>query len=242
MAISRRSKNLIAIAARPDAFLIVDEAHTGVYGEQGRELTAPCEGRENLPVVHTCGKALGAAGALVTASGVLRNLMVNRCRPFIFAAAPSSLPSPCGQPLSILQEESERQQHLAKLVTFAHRQMRKRGWQSPSGSQIVPCSRARPGNLCRTRSGRHCPTRGRARRHSAECIRRYRTSNRDGSWRRFRSTTFDDRIRTGLAGDRDQSAEWREPLPGCGGQCRALGARWPPDGHHNSGRRHRGYP
>lgn len=139
MAISRRSKNLIAIAARPDAFLIVDEAHTGVYGEQGRELTAPCEGRGNLPVVHTCGKALGAAGALVTASGVLRNLMVNRCRPFIFAPAPSSLPSPCGQPLSILQEESERQQHLAKLVTFAHRQMRKRGWQSPSGSQIVPC-------------------------------------------------------------------------------------------------------
>lgn len=97
MAISRRSKNLTAIAARPDAFLIVDEAHTGVYGEQGRELTAPCEGRENLRVVHTCGKALGAAGALVTASGVLRNLMVNRCRPFIFAAAPSSLPSPCGQ-------------------------------------------------------------------------------------------------------------------------------------------------
>lgn len=40
---------------------------------------------------------------------------------------------------SILQEESERQQHLAKLVTFTHRQMRKRGWQSPSGSQIVPC-------------------------------------------------------------------------------------------------------
>lgn len=90
-------EDLVAIAARPDAFLIVDEAHTGVYGEQGRELTAPCEGRENLPVVHTCGKALGAAGALVTASGVLRNLMVNRCRPFIFAAAPSSLPSPCGQ-------------------------------------------------------------------------------------------------------------------------------------------------
>lgn len=130
----------IAIADRPDAFLIVDEAHTAVYGEQGRELTAPCEGRENLLVVHTSGKALGAGGALVSASGVLRNLMVNRCRPFIFATAPSSLMAIAVRAArSILQEESERQQHLAKLVTFTHRQMRKPGWQSPSGSQIVPC-------------------------------------------------------------------------------------------------------
>ncbi|MCK1711193.1 8-amino-7-oxononanoate synthase [Bradyrhizobium sp. 143] len=134
-------EDLVAIADRHDAFLIVDEAHaTGVYGEQERELTAPCEGRENLLVVHTCGKALGAAGALVTASGVLRDFMVNRCRPFIFATAPSSLMAIAVRAaLSILQEESERQQHLAKLVAFMHRQMRKRGWQSPSGSQIVPC-------------------------------------------------------------------------------------------------------
>ncbi|WP_247493723.1 aminotransferase class I/II-fold pyridoxal phosphate-dependent enzyme [Bradyrhizobium sp. 142] len=58
-------EDLVAIADRYDAFLIVDEAHaTGVYGEQGRELTGPYEGRENLLVVHTCGKALSAAGAL----------------------------------------------------------------------------------------------------------------------------------------------------------------------------------
>ncbi|MCP1909257.1 7-keto-8-aminopelargonate synthetase-like enzyme [Bradyrhizobium elkanii] len=83
-------KDLVAIAERYEAFLVVDEAHaTGVYGEQGRGLTAPYEGRENLLVIHTCGKALGAAGALVTASGVLRDFMINRCRPFIFATAPS---------------------------------------------------------------------------------------------------------------------------------------------------------
>lgn len=134
-------EDLVAIADRYDAFLIVDEAHaTGVYGEQGRELTASYEGRENLLVVHTCGKALGAAGALVTASGMLRDFMVNRCRSFIFATAPSSLMTIAVRAaLSILQEESERQQHLAKLVAFTHRQMRKRGWQRPSGSQIVPC-------------------------------------------------------------------------------------------------------
>lgn len=35
-------------------------------------LSSPYDRRENLLVVHTCGKALGVAGALVTASGVLR--------------------------------------------------------------------------------------------------------------------------------------------------------------------------
>lgn len=130
---------LSAIADRMGAFLIVDEAHaTGVYGEQGRGLTASYEGRENLVVVHTCGKALGAVGALVTATGVLRDFMVNRCRPFIFATAPSPLMAVAvGEALSILQEEPDRQQRLNNLVDFANREIEARGWH-PSGSQIVP--------------------------------------------------------------------------------------------------------
>lgn len=134
-------KDMVALADRHDAFLMVDEAHaTGVYGEQGRGLTAPYEGRENLLVVHTCGKALGAAGALVTASGVLRDFMVNRCRPFIFATAPSPLVAVAvREAILILQQEPERQQRLTKLVAFAHREMRERGWKSLSDSQIVPC-------------------------------------------------------------------------------------------------------
>jgi 8-amino-7-oxononanoate synthase len=85
-------EELVAIADLYEAFLLVDEAHaTGVHGEQGRGLTARYEGRDNLIVVHTCGKALGAAGALVTMNRVLRDFMVNRCRPFIFATAPSPL-------------------------------------------------------------------------------------------------------------------------------------------------------
>ncbi|WP_314957369.1 8-amino-7-oxononanoate synthase [Bradyrhizobium cosmicum] len=133
-------KELIAMADRYDAFVVVDEAHaTGVYGEQGRGLTAPYERRENLLVVHTCGKALGAAGALVTASGVLRDFMVNRCRPFIFATAPSPLMAVAvREALIILREEPERQQRLAKLVAFTHREIGARRGRSPSDSQIVP--------------------------------------------------------------------------------------------------------
>ncbi|TYL72525.1 8-amino-7-oxononanoate synthase [Bradyrhizobium cytisi] len=133
-------EDLVAIADRYGAFLMVDEAHaTGVYGERGRGLTAPYEGRENLLVVHTCGKALGAAGALVTVSGVLRDFMINRCRPFIFATAPSPLMAVAvREALFILQHEPERQQRLAKLVAFTHREVGLRGWRSPSASQIVP--------------------------------------------------------------------------------------------------------
>lgn len=79
-------KDLVEIADRYDAFLMIDKAHaTGIYSEQGRGRAAPFEKRENVVVVHTCGKALGAAGALVTAARVLRDFLVNRCRPFIFA-------------------------------------------------------------------------------------------------------------------------------------------------------------
>src|ERR1700733_9910746 len=131
---------LVAIADRHDAFLMVDEAHaTGVYGEQGRGLTAPYGGRENLVVIHTCGKALGAAGALVTTTRVLRDFMVNRCRPFIFSTAPSPLMAVAvREALLILQQEPEHQRRLTNLIAFTGRQIGARGGWHSSGSQILP--------------------------------------------------------------------------------------------------------
>jgi 8-amino-7-oxononanoate synthase len=133
-------ESLIAIADRHEAFLMIDEAHaTGVYGEQGRGLTARYEGRENLVVIHTCGKALGAAGALVTATRVLRDFMVNRCRPFIFSTAPSPLMAVAvSEALLILQQEPKHQQRLSNLMAFTHRQIGERGGWRASGSQILP--------------------------------------------------------------------------------------------------------
>ncbi|RTL49638.1 MAG: 8-amino-7-oxononanoate synthase [Bradyrhizobiaceae bacterium] len=132
-------KELVALADKYDAFLMVDEAHaTGVYGEQGRGLSAAFEGRDNLVVVHTCGKALGAAGALVTMTATLRDFIVNRARAFIFATAPSPLMAVAvSEALKILQDEPERRQRLAALVAFAGREIGARGWRA-SGSQIVP--------------------------------------------------------------------------------------------------------
>jgi 8-amino-7-oxononanoate synthase len=131
---------LLAIADQHDAFLMVDEAHaTGVYGEDGRGCAATYEGRENLVVVHTCGKALGAAGALVTTTKLLHDFIVNRCRPFIFSTAPSPLMAVAvKEALSILREEPERRQRLKSLIDFTHREIGSReGWRL-FGSQIMP--------------------------------------------------------------------------------------------------------
>ena len=131
---------LVAIADRHDAFLMIDEAHaTGVYGEEGRGLTAAYEGRENLIVIHTCGKALGVAGALVTTTKILRDFIVNRCRPFIFSTAPSPLMAVAVEAaLSILREEPEHQRRLTNLIGFARREIGARqGWLL-FGSQILP--------------------------------------------------------------------------------------------------------
>ncbi|MGY4509334.1 7-keto-8-aminopelargonate synthetase-like enzyme [Bradyrhizobium sp. USDA 3650] len=90
-------------------------------------------------VVHTCGKELGAAGALVVASGVLRDFMVNRCHPFIFATAPSPLMAVAvREALFMLREEPKRQQRLAKLIAFTHREIGAPSGRSSSESQIVP--------------------------------------------------------------------------------------------------------
>ena len=128
------------VADQHDAFLMIDEAHaTGVFGPNGRGLTAAYEGRENLIAIHTCGKALGAAGALVTTTNLLRDFIVNRCRPFIFSTAPSPLMAVAVlEALSILRDEPGRQQHLQGLIDVARRQINAReGWRL-SGSQIMP--------------------------------------------------------------------------------------------------------
>ncbi|MGY4430700.1 8-amino-7-oxononanoate synthase [Bradyrhizobium sp. F1.13.1] len=132
-------EDLLMIADRHNSFLVVGEVHpTSVCTEQGRGLTTFYERRENLLVVHSWGEALGASGAPVTLSGVLRDFIINFCCPFIFATAPSQLIAVAvREALLTLQAELERQQRLAKLVAFKHWEIA-RGERSLSNSQISP--------------------------------------------------------------------------------------------------------
>ncbi|ESZ15260.1 8-amino-7-oxononanoate synthase [Mesorhizobium sp. L48C026A00] len=133
-------ESLVALADRHQAFLVVDEAHaTGVWGQDGRGLAAAFEGRDNIIALHTCGKALGASGALVTGPGTLCDYLVNRCRPFIYATAPSPLMAVAArEALAILSDEPMRRVQLHERIAFASRQLAECCGVTPSGSQIQP--------------------------------------------------------------------------------------------------------
>jgi len=132
--------DLMAVAERHDAMLVIDEAHaTGVLGPEGRGLAAPFEGRDNIITLHTCGKALGTVGGFVLAPKIIRDFLVNRSRPFIFATAPSPLIAAVTRAaIALLRASPERRDRLARLVQFAGTELRRRCGVEPSGSQILP--------------------------------------------------------------------------------------------------------
>jgi len=131
---------LSEIAARHDAFLMIDEAHaTGVYGPHGRGLAAGLEGCANVVTVHTCGKALGVFGAIVCLAAPLRDVLVNRCRNFIFATAPSPLVAASVRAaLRIVAASDDRRAALAARVALAERELLRTCGVAPSGSQVQP--------------------------------------------------------------------------------------------------------
>ena len=131
---------LFAVADRHEAMVVIDEAHaTGVLGPQGRGLAAGFEGRDNVITLHTCGKALGTAGGFVLAPRIVRDFLVNRARPFIFATAPSPLIAAITRAaLKISRTHPERREQLARLVRFAGAELRRRCGIEPSGSHILP--------------------------------------------------------------------------------------------------------
>ncbi|WP_024576202.1 MULTISPECIES: 8-amino-7-oxononanoate synthase [unclassified Afipia] len=131
---------LLAVADRHDGMLVIDEAHaTGVLGPQGRGLAAACEGRDNVITLHTCGKALGTVGGFILAPRTIRDFLVNRARPFIFATAPSPLIAAITRAaIHISRTNPERRERLARLVRFAGDELYRRCSVAPSGSQILP--------------------------------------------------------------------------------------------------------
>ncbi len=132
--------DLLALAAQHDGFLVIDEAHaTGVFGPEGRGLAAELEDRENVVMLHTCGKALGVSGALVGASAVLCDYIVNRARNFIYSTAPSPLiAAAVREALAALVDEPERRAAFDGLRSFANRALAEVLGIEGSGSQILP--------------------------------------------------------------------------------------------------------
>jgi 8-amino-7-oxononanoate synthase len=80
---------LVELADRYQAHLVVDEAHaTGCFGATGNGLVDSLGLRQRvLATIHTGGKALAVPGAYIVGSLLLKEMLINKCRHFIFTTA-----------------------------------------------------------------------------------------------------------------------------------------------------------
>jgi 8-amino-7-oxononanoate synthase len=134
--------DLASLAERYGAELIVDEAHAiGVRGPNGSGCVAEAGlSSQVLATVHTCGKALAAAGAFVCGSENLRQFLINRARPFIFnTAMPPYFAAQVAAGMAIASDASAERSRLMELSEFLRCTLRGNGFYiSAIDSQIIP--------------------------------------------------------------------------------------------------------
>ncbi|MCP9198939.1 pyridoxal phosphate-dependent aminotransferase family protein [Gramella sp. GC03-9] len=82
-------EELIKISDNYNTRLVIDEAHaTGVFGEKGEGLVQHMELEKKVFArIYTFGKAIGAHGAAILGSKLLKDYLVNYCRSFIYTTA-----------------------------------------------------------------------------------------------------------------------------------------------------------
>lgn len=107
--------DLLALAERYDARLLVDDAHgTGVMGKTGRGTLEHFEVEARLPFhMGTLSKALGGSGAYVAGPTTLIHYLVNHARSFIYTTAPPPASAAASQAaLAVIRNEPERRTRL----------------------------------------------------------------------------------------------------------------------------------
>jgi 8-amino-7-oxononanoate synthase len=134
--------DLVALAERYGAELIIDEAHaTGVVGPRGRGLVAASglAGRV-LATVHPCGKALAGMGCFVSCSEKIRQYLVNRARTFIFSTAlPPYMAAQMRAAIRIAAAADRERADLSALAGSLRQSLRQAGFAVGRGtSQIIP--------------------------------------------------------------------------------------------------------
>lgn len=147
-----RLPELLALAERHDATIVVDDAHGfGVLGEQGRGVLSHFGLRsERLICMGTLGKAAGVAGAFVAAHRTIIEWLVQSARPYIYTtAAPPAVAHAVRASLRLIRsdEGEQRRQHLRELIAALRAgvsdmlgdALSQRGWQlAESHTAIQP--------------------------------------------------------------------------------------------------------
>jgi 8-amino-7-oxononanoate synthase len=135
-------EEIVDLAEKYDAMLMVDEAHaTGVYGPNGAGIVAKLGlGDHVLVQMGTLGKALGGFGAYVAGSAGFRELMINRCRSFVFTTSlPPAVMAMGIAALDIVKKEPQRRRSLWENCATLQTGLKALGYAVANGqSQIMP--------------------------------------------------------------------------------------------------------
>ena len=133
---------LVELARRSEAILVVDEAHaTGVFGERGRGVCEELGVEQDVPVrIGTLSKALGSSGGFVVGRRSLIDWLANRARPYVFStAAPAACAAAALEALRIVREEPRRRVELLARAAELRAALRSQGWYlGDCVSQIIP--------------------------------------------------------------------------------------------------------
>lgn len=135
-------EEIVDLAERHGAMIMVDEAHaTGMFGPNGAGIVAEMGLRERVLVqMGTLGKALGGFGAYVAGKRNLRELLINRCRSFIFTTAPPPVMMAIAiAAIDLLEKEPERRFTLWRNSQYLRNELKDLGFSlGKSSSQILP--------------------------------------------------------------------------------------------------------
>ncbi|MCY9356491.1 glycine C-acetyltransferase [Bacillus spizizenii] len=107
--------DIVELAEKYDAFVMVDDAHaSGVLGENGRGTVNHfgLDGRVHIQV-GTLSKAIGVLGGYAAGSKVLIDHLRHKGRPFLFSTShPPAVTAACMEAIDVLLEEPEHMERL----------------------------------------------------------------------------------------------------------------------------------
>jgi glycine C-acetyltransferase/8-amino-7-oxononanoate synthase len=133
---------IVELGEKYGAIVMVDEAHaTGLYGATGAGVVAKLGlGDRVLVQMGTLGKALGGFGAYVAGSRALRELLINRCRSFIFTTSlPPAVMAMAIAAIDLVKREPQRREALWRNCRHLTEGLRALGFQiGASASPILP--------------------------------------------------------------------------------------------------------
>jgi glycine C-acetyltransferase len=133
---------IVAAAEEFGAAVMIDDAHaSGVLGRNGRGTVDHfgLHGRVHIQV-GTMSKAMGVLGGYVAGSGALRDMLIQRARPFLFSTShPPAVAAACVAAIHVLRDEPELIDKLWANTVYFKGELRRLGFDTgASETPITP--------------------------------------------------------------------------------------------------------